>query len=106
MLTPRHRFRTAGTSTSVSGTSYQTVQQIHVDFRLLAPPCTLYVVLTVFFIATIVRTTNVPLWKMSQLAVLYALSRPDLLSTKKKMDKGAKGSKLSITPNRWQLKLE
>ncbi|PVH93549.1 hypothetical protein DM02DRAFT_733063 [Periconia macrospinosa] len=99
-------FRAASSSVTVKGKSFENLQQIQVNFWFLVPPCALYVLLTGFLIATILHTTNVPLWKSSQLALLYAMSNPEMLSTKVEMEERARKTKLRFSKGDWQLKHE
>jgi len=80
------------------------VQFIHVDFSLLALPAALFVAITIFFLATVIRTTSAPVWKSSQLAVLYALHEPEKLGTKSHMEKESKKVKLRFRgKGSWQM---
>lgn len=80
-------FRTADSSRSQQpGTSSRSTQYFDVDFRLLAAPLALFTLITAFFLVTVLRTLRVPLWKSSQLAVLYAMGVPSRLGTKARME--------------------
>ena len=60
---------------------------------------------TIFLIATLIRTLRVPLWKSSQLAVLYAMGEPDKLGTVPAMEKDAKRTRMKFNSlGNWQLK--
>lgn len=54
-----------------------------------------------------IRTTRMPVWKSSQLALLYVLHEPERLGAKSEMEKDAEHTNLRFrVPGSWQLQLE
>jgi hypothetical protein len=87
-----------------AGKSFRTVQFIHVKFWSLAPPGALFAAITIFFVATVISTSKIPVWKSSQLAVLYAMHEPQKLDTKSAMEEQAKKMDVSFSARGdWQL---
>ncbi|PVI02014.1 hypothetical protein DM02DRAFT_590107 [Periconia macrospinosa] len=97
-------FLTSKNSKTLAGASIQTIQYYQVTLWLLAFPGALFLLITIFFISTVLYTTNVPLWKSSQLAVLYTMSKPEHLATKSAMEKRAKTTHVAFAEEDWCLK--
>jgi hypothetical protein len=53
-------------------------------------PSALFLLVTIFFFTTVLYNSKVPLWKSSQLGVLYAMSEPEQLGAKSSMEDKAK----------------
>lgn len=70
-------FRTANTSISMAGTAYTFEPTIKVNSYWLLFPTSLYFMITVFFMATIVQTRDLPSWKSSALALLWCKETGD-----------------------------
>ncbi|ORY09663.1 hypothetical protein BCR34DRAFT_615659 [Clohesyomyces aquaticus] len=97
-------FRVSANNDYVTGTTFHTVQFIHVQFPMLAPPAALFAAITLFFLATVIRTTKIPVWKSSQLAVLYTMHEPERLGLKSTMEKEAETMNLRFrNTGNWQL---
>ncbi|KAK3197400.1 hypothetical protein GRF29_216g30788 [Pseudopithomyces chartarum] len=97
-------FLNANSSKILAGTSLRTTQYYNVEFWLLAFPVALFALVTIFFFITVLQTTRVPLWKSSQLAVLYTMSRPDELATKRSMENRAAKTRSEFAGDSWCLK--
>ena len=99
-----NRFLNANSSKTLTGTSLRTTQYYNVEFWLLAFPLALFALVTIFFFVTVLQTTRVPLWKASQLAVLYTMSRPEELATKQVMENRAEKTRSEFARDSWCLK--
>ena len=86
------------------GRSRRSVACVHVRYYFLYVPVGLFAAITVFFFATLLSTIKVPIWKSSQLAVLYALHEPQKLGTKSSMKEEAEKMKMRFSEaGNWQL---
>ncbi|KAH7067186.1 hypothetical protein FB567DRAFT_541918 [Paraphoma chrysanthemicola] len=98
--------RTAGSSVNVNGTAYEIEATIQVNYVWLVAPGLLYIIISVFFFATVMQTSNIPPWKTSALALLWCRNpRDDRLATVDEMKR--RGGQVSVlledTGDTWQL---
>jgi hypothetical protein len=91
----------------VHGSQWNSEQYIAVDFKWLTPPGTIYLAITLFLFATIIksRKEDVPLWKSSPLVLLHLMERNKGMHTLKQVEKGAKRTQVQLqyTGENWHL---
>ncbi|XPS90735.1 hypothetical protein M3J09_000168 [Ascochyta lentis] len=99
-------FRTANSSTAVTGTAYTTEPTIEVNYMWLIFPNVLYLVISGFFLATLIQTRDLPSWKSSALALLWCKEPGDNhLLTPNQMKTRVKQARVQLLYGRdtWQL---
>ncbi|KAF2731982.1 hypothetical protein EJ04DRAFT_352610 [Polyplosphaeria fusca] len=67
----------ANVTDSVFGTFTHAERVIKVDFRWLILPIVLWVIITIFFFSTMVKTRHTPMWKSSVLPLLHMMRSED-----------------------------
>ncbi|KAH7066067.1 hypothetical protein BKA63DRAFT_154822 [Paraphoma chrysanthemicola] len=98
--------RTAGSGVNVNGTAYEIEATIQVNYVWLVAPSLLYIIISMFFFATVVQTNNLPPWKSSALALLWCRDpEDDRLTTVDEMKR--RGEQVSVlledTGDTWRL---
>lgn len=109
ILTHR-RLRTGNTTSPdsfVKGSEWNREQYIEVDFVWLTLPGAVYLVITLFFLTTIVRSRrgDRPLWKSSPLVLLQVADQNNGMSTLKRVEKEADCTQVQLkyTGENWHL---
>lgn len=77
------------------------------NFYRLIFPSVLYILITIFFVATVIQTRNLPPWKSSALALLWCTETGDnQLSAVKQMDGRGKRNKVQLLDegDTWRVK--
>jgi hypothetical protein len=92
----------------VRGSAWTSEQYIAVDFKWLTPPLAIYLAITMFLFATIVksREANVPLWKSSPLVLLRLVERNNGMQTLKQVEEEAKETRVQLqySGENWHLR--
>jgi hypothetical protein len=57
----------------VPGNETWIAEVVDIDFRWIILPAFLYVIITIFFVATIITTRSAPTWKNSSLPLLHVV---------------------------------
>lgn len=91
----------------VKGTAWDREQYIEVDFAWLTIPVAVYSVITLFFLAMVLKSRrgNRPLWKSSPLVLLQVADRNNGMNTLKRIEKEADRTQVQLkyTDENWHL---
>lgn len=97
--------RTGKGSMLVNGTASESEQFIQVDFWWMSMPIALYVAITLFFLATALKTRNAPPWKSSPLPLLSCTDPDNNLGSIRGIEKEAvrTSMQLNATVTGWHM---
>lgn len=91
----------------VKGSEWYAEQYIVVDFIWLAYPAAIYLAITLFFFATIIKSSkgDEPLWKSSPLVLLHIADRNNGMNTLSRAEKEGKKTQVQLqyTGANWHL---
>jgi hypothetical protein len=84
----------------VPGNETWIAEVVDIDFRWIILPAFLYVMITLFFVATIITTRSAPTWKNSSLPLLHVVdSQAGVDDCGEKVRKHAKNTPLILRRN-------
>jgi hypothetical protein len=90
----------------VPGNETWIAEVVDIDFRWIILPAFLYVIITLFFVATIITTRSAPTWKNSSLPLLHVVdSQARVDGCGENVRKQAKNTPLILRqrPGGWQM---